>query len=51
MPGFDFRKFDEHFSNMFMGIQKEVSSLTGCLKPCFYSKYILQGEKRTTFFK
>ena len=36
---------------MYMGILEEVTTLTGCLKPCFYIKYIVQREKHATAFK
>ena len=45
------RELDEHFTKMYTGIQKNISRLTGCLKPCFYRKYNLRGEKQSTAFK
>ena len=30
---------------------EEISSVTGCLKPCHYKKYILLGERSATSFK
>ena len=46
-----FRELDAHFNHLAIGLQKNISRSTGCLKPCFYKKYSLRGHKQLTAFK
>ena len=44
------RKYNSIFENLAIAESKEISDITGCLKPCHYKKYIL-GEPSPSNFK
>ena len=44
------RKYNSIFENLAIAESKEISDVTGCLKPCHYKKYIL-GEPSPSSFK
>ena len=44
------RKYNLIFENLAIAESKEISDITGCLKPCHYKKYIL-GEPSPSNFK
>ena len=44
------RKYNLIFENLAIAESKEISDVTGCLKPCHYKKYIL-GEPSPSSFK
>ena len=45
------REYDSIFKQLAVLESEEISSVTGCLKPCHYKKYILLGERSSTSFK
>ena len=45
------REYDVIFKQLAVLESEEISSVTGCLKPCHYKKYILHGERSATSFK
>ena len=46
-----FRKYDDLYDNLRIADLKDISNLTGCLKPCQYKKYTFVGEKEPTMLK
>ena len=51
LPTFVSREYDSIFKQLAVLESEEISSVTGCLKPCHYKKYILIGERSATSFK
>ena len=45
------REYDSIFKQLAVLESEEISSVTGCLKPCHYKKYILLDERSATSFK
>ena len=46
-----FRRYDELYENLRIADLKDISKLTGCLKPCQYKKYTFVGEREPTMLK
>ena len=46
-----FRRYDSIFESLSTAEPREITRITGCLKPCKYKKYILVGERQRTSFK
>ena len=43
------RKYNLIFENLAIAESKEISDVTGCLKPCHYKKYILAEPSPSSF--
>ena len=45
------RRYDSIFKSLSMAEPREITRITGCMKPCKYKKYIMVGERKRTSFK
>ena len=43
------RRYDSIFKSLSMAELREITRITGCMKPCKYKKYMVGERKRTSF--
>lgn len=45
------RSLEDYNRVVYFGVLKDITKLTGCLKPCKYRKYAFLGHKYQTAFR
>ena len=48
---FTFRKIDKLYKSILSAQLEVIFEVTGCKRPCYYSKYTFLGDKKITGYK